>query len=118
MSIKLNIPVVSIEYKGALATYLLGFPKSQRDDFYKCLNLISSYCQSAEVSMSMSGLGGAITIEELLNQSSGFKLATIKEFIRFHEEGYSGGDFQHIFLEAYLSLRTDMIMLGEPKEPL
>lgn len=100
MSIKLNIPEVSVEYRGALVSFLLDQPKDQRDDFYKYFNLVSGYCQNAEISMSMSGLGGVITIEELLNKSSGFELATLKEFVRFHKEGYSGGDFQHIFLDA------------------
>lgn len=112
MSLKLNIPDISKDYKGALADYLLDFPKDQRDDFYKYFNLVSGYCLNAEICMSMSGLGGAITIEELLNKSSGFELATLKEFIRFHKEGYSGGDFQHIFLNAFLSIRADMLMLG------
>jgi hypothetical protein len=113
MSIKLNIPEVSEDYRTSLATFLLDLPRSKRDDFYKYLNLISGYCQSAEVSLSMSGLGGAISIEELLNKSAGFELATIREFIRFHKEGYSGGDFQHIFLNAFLSIRADMLILGE-----
>jgi hypothetical protein len=113
MSIKLNIPEVSEDYRASLATFLLDLPRSKRDDFYKHLNLISGYCQSAEISLSMSGLGGVISIEELLNKAAGFKPATIREFIRFYKEGYSGGDFQHIFLNAFLSIRADMIILGE-----
>lgn len=110
MSIKIDIPEVSTDYKGALFDYLLDLSKDQRDDFYKYLNLISGYCQSAEISHSMHGMGGAITIEELLKRTTGFEHATIQEFTRFHKEGYSGGDFQHIFLEAYLSIRTEMIL--------
>ena len=113
MSLKLNIPEVSEDYKEALAIYLLDLPKDQRDDFYKHLNLISGYCQSVEISLTMSGLGGALPIEKLLEKSSGFELATIKEFLTFHKDGYSGGDFQHIFLDAFLSLRTDMILSGQ-----
>lgn len=110
MSLKLNIPEVSKDYKVALADYLLGLPKDQRDDFYKYLNLVSGCCQSVEICLSMSGLGGVITIDELLKKSSGFELATINEFTRFHKEGYTGGDFQHIFLDAFLSVRTEMLM--------
>ena len=112
MSLKLNIPDISEDYKEALATYLLDLPKDQRDDFYKYLNLISGYCQNAQISLIMGGPDGVITIEEFLNKSSGFELATLKEFIRFHKEGYSGGDFQHIFLDAFLSIRTEMLMSG------
>jgi hypothetical protein len=111
-ALKLNIPEVSKDYKVALATYLLDLPMDQRDNFYKYLNLISGYCQSVEVSLSMSGLGGALPIEKLLEKSSGFELATIKEFLIFHKEGYSGGDFQHIFLDAFLSVRFDMLLEG------
>jgi hypothetical protein len=110
MSLKIIIPEISDEYRGKLARFLLDLPEDQRDDFYKFLNLISGYCQGAEISLSMSGIGGVISIEELLEKSSGFELATLKEFIRFCKEGYSGGDFQHIFMDAYLSTRTDMLM--------
>ena len=112
MSYKIRIPNISNEYKVALKDYLLGLPKESRDDFYTHLNLISGYAQSADVSLFMSNLGGAKTIDELLDSTSGFEQATIKEFIRFHEEGYSGGDFQHIFLEAFLIIRTDMLLCG------
>lgn len=115
MSIKLNIPEVSDEYRGKLARFLLDLPKDQRDDFYKYLNLVSGYCQNAKISLSMSGSGGALSIEELLKKSTGFELATLKEFIRFHKEGYSGGDFQHIFLDAFLSIRFDMEMSSPTK---
>lgn len=109
MSLKLNIPEVSRDYKVALTNYLLSLPKDQRDNFYKYFNLISGYCQNAEISLSMNGLGGAITIKKLLNKSSEFELATLKEFIRFHNEGYTSGDFQHIFLDAFLSVRFSIL---------
>lgn len=108
---KLNIPEVSKDYRAALAAFLLDLPENKRDDFYRFLNLISGYCQRAEVSLTMSGLGGVIPIEELLNKVSGFELSTIQEFIRFHKEGYSQGDFQHIFLDAFLFLRINMLLL-------
>lgn len=106
--IKLNIPEASIEYQVALHTLLQNYTTDQiKVTFYTLLSLISGYCQDAEVSLSMTGMGGVISIEELLQNSSGFKLATIKEFLRFHKDGYSGGDFQHIFLDTFLSVLTD-----------
>jgi len=110
MSLKLEIPEVSIEYKLALADFLFALPEDKRDDFYKFLNLISGYCQNVEVSLSMHGLGGAKGIDELIANATGFELATIKEFFKFHLEGYSGGDFQHIFLDAYMSVRFEMLV--------
>jgi hypothetical protein len=108
MSLKIPIPEVSKDYKIALATFLFDLPEDQRDDFYKYLNLISGYCQNVEISLSMHGLGGVKSIDELIKNATGFELATIKEFFQFHLDGYSGGDFQHIFLDAFLSVRFDM----------
>ena len=112
MSLKIPIPEISKEYKSALTEYLLSLSKDDRNDFYTHLNRISGYAQSADVSMLMGTLGGAKTIDELINSTSGFEQATIKEFIKFHKEGYSGGDFQHIFLDAFLSIRADMLLCG------
>jgi len=113
MSMKITIPEVSPKYKKALITYLLDLPRGQRKDFYKHLNLISGYCQSVEISLEMDNIGGIIPLKELLNKSKGFKLATIKEFAQFHKDGYSGGDFQHIFFNAFLSVMFDIVYTGE-----
>ena len=113
MSEKLNIPEVTGDYKVAIADYLLNLPKEKRDDFYKHLNLISGYCQDADISMSMGNLGGAKSVEQLLWTTSGFEHATIKEFLKFHKEGYSGSDFQHIFLNAFLNVRMEMLLSKE-----
>lgn len=113
MCFKIAIPEVSKDYKKALLTFLMNFPKDQRDNFYQYLNIISGYCQNVEISTCMSGMGGVLSVEELISKSSGFELATIKEFITFHKEGYSGGDFQHIFLNMFLSIRTDMLLTSK-----
>lgn len=113
MSIKIEIPEISREYRGAMIEYFMGMDKKERGDFYRHLNVISGYTQDVDVSMSMGGMGGCKTIEEYKNSSIGMERATIEEYIRFLEIGYSGGDFQHIFFEAYMCIRVDMLMVGE-----
>jgi hypothetical protein len=85
-------------------------PEDLRDDFYRFLNVVSGFCQEVEVSKSMCGMGGVKSYNELLSSCTGFKLATIEEFNRFHNEGYTGGDFQHIFLDAFLTVRFDTLI--------
>ena len=104
----INIPEVSKEYREALIIYLLGLSEKERSDFYYHLTLVAGYCQSVEISSTMCGMGGALSIEELLQTSTGFKNATFTEFLKFYKEGYSSEDFMHIFMDAYLSIRIDM----------
>jgi hypothetical protein len=62
-------------------------------------------------------MGGAKSLPELLaSTTDAFQLATYNEYVSFCKQGYSGGDFQHIFLEAYLSVRCDMLCATLPRE--
>jgi|WetSurMetagenome_2_1015567.scaffolds.fasta_scaffold237776_2 hypothetical protein len=112
MSLKIYIPEVSLKYKNILANYL----QTEESDLYTIFNIISGYIQEVEVSATFGeySLGGAKSLTALIESSTGFKLATIEEFLRFHAEGFSGGDFQHIFLEAYLTIRFNITIAGLP----
>jgi hypothetical protein len=99
---KLEVPDASICFKTALLEVVLDKGK---DRLYDILNEVSGHVLSCEASLVFGGdLGGCPTINELLEKSSGFELATIKEYSRLREFGYSESDFQHIFLKAFLEV--------------
>jgi hypothetical protein len=117
------IPESSGEYRVALGEYLLDLPEVERKEFWKFLVMVSGLVQSVDVALSLNGLGGACkTVEELrakihavqpeLTSRMRFELATLDEFERFYKDGYSAGDFQHIFLDTYMTVRFDMMWYG------
>ena len=113
---KLEVPEVSGEYKVALGEYLLDLPEGDRKEFWCFLNQVSGVVQEVEIVVSLGGLGGGDLVskyrsknEKLPSARARFELATLKEFIRFHGVGYSASDFQHIFLQAYMAVRIEML---------
>jgi hypothetical protein len=108
MSFKILIPEVSDEYKQEIYNYITeqGY---NHVDLGELLNDVSGACQKVEISSSLSGIGGCLTLVELQEKSSGFTLATIKEFIKFHNQEYTDCDFIHIFLNFYYSVALDYL---------
>ena len=105
MSYKIQIPKTSDSFNQWL------FEKLQvNDDFYSLLNYIAGEGQSVELCSSFAGLGGGKTYEQLLESHKDAPL--IIELKSFFDQGYTAGDFQHIFLDAYLNVKMEMIVNG------
>ena len=57
-------------------------------------------------------MGGCINIEQLIENSQNRPL--LKEIVYFNKLGYSGGDFQHIFLNTYTQVAMSRVLRGNP----
>ena len=102
--LKIEIPAVSATYREALAERIcsLGPVKDHGKYFWETLNVISGACQDNDL---LEAFGGGAPCTDP------FLLATKKEYAILHSEGYSGGDFQLIFLQTWIEVVTDLLII-------
>lgn len=108
MSLKIEVPETSQAFKLWLYSYI----HDTKSRFWEILNFVSGEAQSVEMSVGFEGIGGCIGIDSLLAKSECKPL--ISELIIFNDLGYSGGDFQHILLAAYLDVAMESALNGHP----
>ena len=102
---KINVPEASDEFDDWL------FSKLQVDmDFYKLLNHVADIAQTVEISTDFDGACGAIKYEEHLEKCTDkVPMVEIKKLI---DQGYTASDVMHIYLDAYLKVRGNMVLSG------
>lgn len=102
---KIQVPEASKEFDAWL------FDRLQIDlDFYNTLNYIAGVAQTVEIAVDFNGSGGAIKYEEHLEKSTDkVPMIEIKKLV---DQGYTAGDVMHIYQDAYLKVRGNMVLAG------
>jgi hypothetical protein len=105
MAYKIEIPETSKEFRGMLFDLLYPIPKDARGQaFWPAMVDVSGWCQSVEIEATMSPHCAVDT------PTTAWHGAVRKEFQRLYALGYSGGDFQHILLECWLTVMGDILL--------
>lgn len=106
MSLKIEIPETSDGFKEWLWNYL----QSERfTGFWDLMGYVSGEAQGVHIH---STCGGCLPYDDWHTSHQDKPL--IEEYRKFHKDGYSEADFQHIFMDAYLDVAISLAMNGRP----